>query len=68
MRTALDVLTVALIEAPGERLKAFRDGMDRETTTSQVRSGRIDRATWGLAPHQIEQQRRFMQTFGRAAT
>lgn len=65
LRTVLDVLTVILMDTPGEALKRWRDGMDRAAMVAQARAGRIDRANWGLQPHQIEQQQRFMQTFGR---
>lgn len=61
----LDVLTVIMMDTPGEQLTKWRQGLDRAAITEQARAGRLDRATWGLQPHQIKQQQRFMSTFGR---
>lgn len=68
---ALDVLTVIVMDTPGEALKKWRTGIDRVVAAAQIRAsaaksatGKPDRATWGLAPGQIEQTRRFMANMG----
>ncbi len=68
----LDVLTVAVMAAPGEALKKWRTGLDRAvaaaayraTRTQPVAQQRLDRATWGLQPGQVEQQRAFLNGMG----
>lgn len=62
---ALDVLTVLMLEIPTQQLRKWRAGIDRAVTAAQVQAGRFDRRTWGLAPHQVEQQRLAMRTLGR---
>ncbi|MGH9058323.1 MAG: hypothetical protein ACRDZY_02215, partial [Acidimicrobiales bacterium] len=61
--TVLDVLTVVIVECPGEPLKRWREGLDRAMATAARAAhqaapaaeagGQFDRATWGLLPHQI---------------
>jgi hypothetical protein len=64
----LDIITVILMECPGETLRTFRSGLDRALTAAAVHAHRDHhgdpaalRATWGLQPHQIEAHRRFHQ-------
>lgn len=54
-----------MVEAPGERLQAWRDGLDKALLGAQTTTGRLDRATWGLQPHQIAQQQQFMRIVSR---
>lgn len=62
---ALDVVTVIVMDCPGEELRKWRTGMDRAILTAQTKAGRVpDRATWGLAPDQIEQTRAVLSRMG----
>lgn len=61
---ALDVLTVVLMDTPGEALGVWRRRMDLVTAQAQARSGRVDRASWGLRPEQVQQQKQAMRTLG----
>ena len=66
---ALDVLTVVLMDTPGDALKKWRTGLDRAVAAARARGavvsgGKPDRASWGLAPGQVEAQRRFMNRMG----
>lgn len=61
---ALDVLTVVMLEVPEEHLRKWRQGLDRARVAAQAKAGTFDRSTWGLAPEQIEQQRRAMEQLG----
>jgi hypothetical protein len=61
---------VIVMDTPGEALAKWRTGLDRATAVATVRERRepaqrvTDRASWGLAPDQIESTRRFMSTMG----
>jgi hypothetical protein len=71
---ALDVLTVVVMDTPGEALKKWRSGIERAAFTAKAAvartrapagaatAGRYDRSSWGLAPEQIEATRRFHAT------
>lgn len=69
----LDVLTVILMDTPGEQLEKWRDGLDRaalksvptQTAESPVARG-IDRAGWGTTPDQIAATQRFHTQMGGA--
>ena len=75
----LDVLTVVVMDTPGQELKKWRAGMDRAGAAMASRRDREsdhvvapeDRAAmrkqWGLLPHQIDQHRRFLDTMTRGA-
>lgn len=68
----LDVLTVIVMDTPGEALGKWRSGLDRagftaEAAASRTSAGastasRYDRSTWGLTPEQVEATRRFHAT------
>lgn len=70
----LDVLTVVVMDTPGEALGKWRTGIDRAAFVAQAAASRsrtpagtpaaarYDRSTWGLAPEQIEATRRFHAT------
>jgi hypothetical protein len=70
----LDVLTVLVIETPGDALKQWRDGMDRAMAVDAARVARAAetdaearrrmRASWGLLPGQIEQHAKFLARMG----
>ena len=60
----LDVLSVLMWEVPREQIVKHRRRLDVALAAAQVRTGAFDRATWGLSPDQIEQQRRAMQQLG----
>ena len=65
----LDVLTVIMLETPGEALKQWRSGLDRAAAAAAAQSREPVtraqmRATWGLAPDQIEAHRRFHERMG----
>jgi hypothetical protein len=70
----LDVLTVIVVDTPGEALGKWRSGLDRAAAVARADAtrargtvpsgGRPDRATWGLAPDQIAATERFMTTMG----
>ena len=65
----LDVLTVIMLETPGEALKQWRAGLDRAAAAAAAASRKPVtreqlRATWGLEPHQIEAHRRFHERMG----
>lgn len=73
---ALDVLTVLMVDTPGDTLKKWRDGMDRalavdtaqapRTTGEGAAEGRRAlRESWGLLPGQVEQHARFLARTGR---
>ena len=63
---ALDVLTVIVMDTPGEALRRWRDGIDRAALAAQItpRPARHDRDTWGLRPDQIAATQRFMSNWG----
>jgi hypothetical protein len=72
----LDVLTVIVMDTPGDALAKWRSGLDRagaavmarsRVTVSDEESRQRMRATWGLQPHQIEAHRRFHQRMGGGA-
>lgn len=65
MSDVLDVLTVVMLDIPERQLQKWRQFMDRATVVAQAKAGTLDRATWGLQPHQIEQQQAAMRTLGR---
>lgn len=65
MGDALDVLTVVHLERPEKELREWRARLDRAEVVAQAKSGTFDRRTWGLQPHQIEQQRAAMRTLHR---
>lgn len=70
----LDVLTVVVMDTPGEALGKWRSGIERAAYTAKAVAARTrgpagapaparyDRSTWGLAPEQIEATRRFHTT------
>jgi hypothetical protein len=70
----LDVLTVVVMETPGEALGKWRTGLDRAASAAKAAAmrgrgpagapaaTRPDRATWGLEPHQIAATQRFHAT------
>lgn len=70
----LDVLTVVVMDTPGQELKKWRAGMDRAGAAVVARQARepdriVDptdresmRANWGLLPGQLESHRRFLET------
>lgn len=66
----LDVLTVVVMDCPGEALQKWRSGLDRAISVATAREPRaterraLDRASWGLQPDQIESTRRFMSSMG----
>ena len=60
----LDLLTVIMLEVPEQHLRKWRQGMDRAAVVAQAKAGTLDRKTWGLAPHQVEQQRRALEQLG----
>lgn len=64
----LDMLTVIMLEVPQEQLRKWRSAMDRADMVAKAKSGNLDRATWGLQPHQIEQQRAALRTLGQGVT
>jgi hypothetical protein len=70
----LDVLTVVVMDTPGEALGKWRSGIERAAFAAKAAAartrapagpagaataGRYDRSSWGLAPEQIEATRRF---------
>lgn len=71
---ALDVLTVVVMDTPGEALGKWRTGIDRAAFAAKAAAARArtpvgtpgparyDRSTWGLAPEQVEATRRFHAT------
>jgi hypothetical protein len=64
---ALDVLTVIVMDTPGEALQKWRTGMVARAQTTVADSAeayRQMRATWGLQPHQIEAHKKFHQRMG----
>jgi hypothetical protein len=73
---ALDVLTVVVMDTPGEALGKWRTGIERaafaakaaasraQMPTGAPAAARYDRATWGLAPEQLAASRRFHATMG----
>lgn len=61
---ALDVLTVIMLEIPQEPLRRWRAAMDRAAVVAKAKAGTLDRSTWGLQPHQIEQQKAALRTLG----
>lgn len=61
---ALDVLTVVMLEIPEKQLREWRQAMDRADAVARARTGKFDRSTWGLQPHQVEQQRAALRTLG----
>lgn len=60
----LDVLTVVMLEIPENPLRQWRQAMDRADVMAKAKAGTLDRATWGLQPHQVEQQRAALRTLG----
>ena len=68
----LDLITVIVMDTPGEALAKWRSGLDRAVAVARMRDTRaqtleqrgVDRASWGLAPHQVEATRRFMTSMG----
>ncbi|MGH3921345.1 MAG: hypothetical protein ACRDTT_00420 [Pseudonocardiaceae bacterium] len=64
---ALDLLTVIMFETPEVRdnLRKWRQGLDRADVAARAKAGVLNRAEWGLRPHQIEQQRLAMERLGR---
>jgi hypothetical protein len=70
----LDVMTVVVMDTPGQELAKWRAGMDRAGAAMVARQSRQpahitdpdDRAAmrrqWGLLPGQIDQHRRFLET------
>jgi hypothetical protein len=71
--TVLDVLSVVVMDCPGEALSKWRTGLDRAVAQAGVRSAPVNpapatredvRARWGLEPHQVAATQRFMQTMG----
>lgn len=71
--TVLDVLTVIVVDTPGDALKKWRAGMDRAGAALRARQNQqadhvvdpeADRAAmrkqWGLLPGQVEAHRRFL--------
>lgn len=68
----LDVLTVVVMDCPGEALQKWRTGLDRAAAVARAATAkaqgpvaaRLDRATWGLQPDQIESAKRFMVSMG----
>lgn len=62
----LDLLTVIMLEIPQEQLRTWRSAMDRAALVADAKAGKLDRSTWGLQPHQIEQQRAAMRTLGQS--
>lgn len=62
----LDVLTVIVMETPGEALGKWRDGIDRvvararHASASTAAPSTPDRATWGLLPDQAAATQRLM--------
>lgn len=68
----LDVLTVVVMDTPGEALGKWRTGLDRAVAVARAATAkargpvatRLDRATWGLQPDQIESTKRFMASMG----
>lgn len=68
----LDVLTVVVMDCPGEALQKWRTGLDRAVAAARAATARergpvatrMDRATWGLQPDQIEATKQFMKTMG----
>lgn len=62
----LDLLTVIMLEIPQEQLRTWRSAMDRAALVADAKAGKLDRSTWGLRPHQIEQQRAAMRTLGQS--
>lgn len=69
----LDVLTVIVMDTPGEALAKWRSGLDRAVSATRARNQTPppgnntvgSRATWGLEPGQIEAHSRFMSSMGR---
>lgn len=59
---ALDVLTVIMLEVPQQQLTKWRQAMDRADVAAKAKAGKLDRSTWGMAPHQIEQQKAALRT------
>lgn len=62
----LDVLTVIMLEIPEQQLRKWRTAMDRADVVAKAKAGKLDRSTWGLQPHQIEQQRAALRTLGQS--
>lgn len=62
----LDMLTVIYLEVPRDPLRQWRRELDRADLIAKAKAGRLDRSTWGLQPHQIEQQRAAMRTLGQS--
>jgi hypothetical protein len=66
----LDVITVIAMDCPGDALQKWRTGMDRALATRALRNPdpvaakKADRASWGLAPGQVESQRAFIAQMG----
>jgi hypothetical protein len=69
-----DVLTVVVMDTPGEALGKWRAGLDRAATTARAAAMRsaapaaaqavraATRASWGLSPEQIASTQRFHAT------
>ena len=62
----LDMLTVIMLEVPKKPLRIWREELDRADLVAKAKAGKLDRSTWGLQPHQIEQQRAALRTLGQS--
>lgn len=65
MSAALDVLTVIVMDTPVKALGEWRRNLDRAALAARIAAGhKPDRASWGMQPDQVEQQRRFLAQMG----